>query len=25
VWEKAVGVLWGIGNIWKGSLVGRLT
>ncbi|KAL9716392.1 hypothetical protein Ac2012v2_000839 [Leucoagaricus gongylophorus] len=20
VWEKAVGVLWGIGNVWKGSL-----
>lgn len=25
VWEKAVGVLWGIGNVWKGSLVGRST
>jgi hypothetical protein len=21
IWENAVGVLWGIGNIWKGSLV----
>ncbi|KAJ3569733.1 hypothetical protein NP233_g4854 [Leucocoprinus birnbaumii] len=20
MWEKAVGVLWGIGNVWKGSL-----
>jgi len=25
VWEKAVGVLWGIGNVWKGSLVGHST
>jgi len=25
VWEKAVGVLWGIGNVWKGSLVGPST
>lgn len=21
MWEKAMGVLWGIGNVWKGSLV----
>lgn len=21
IWEKAVGVLWGIGNVWKGTLV----
>lgn len=21
MWEKAIGVLWGIGNVWKGSLV----
>ncbi|KAF9451411.1 ARM repeat-containing protein [Macrolepiota fuliginosa MF-IS2] len=20
IWEKAVGVLWGVGNVWKGSL-----
>jgi hypothetical protein len=22
IWEIAVGVLWGIGSVWKGSLVG---
>lgn len=23
IWEVAVGVLWGVGSIWKGSLVGH--
>jgi hypothetical protein len=25
MWEIAVGVLWGVGSIWKGSLVRRVT
>ena len=24
MWEVAVGVLWGMGNIWRGCLVGKL-
>jgi hypothetical protein len=24
MWEKAVGVLWGVGNVWKGLLVRAL-